>query len=67
METKKITGSEAFLRTLDKGLKKVDDLINKGVAGAISSGRVTFDFARMVEGAEEIGTADFGDNIIAHM
>jgi alanyl-tRNA synthetase len=28
---------EAFLRTLDKGLKKVDDLINKGVISAKDS------------------------------
>lgn len=60
-----ILSAEMMLRHM--GWVEAADLINKGVAGAISSGRVTFDFARMVEGAEEIGTADFGDNIIAHM
>ncbi|HTQ10887.1 MAG TPA: NADP-dependent isocitrate dehydrogenase [Fimbriimonadaceae bacterium] len=43
------------------------DLIVRGVEGAISSGRVTYDFARLTEGATEIKCSEFGDNIIAHM
>ncbi|MEQ1822280.1 MAG: isocitrate dehydrogenase (NADP(+)) [Fimbriimonadaceae bacterium] len=43
------------------------DLIIKGVEGAISSKRVTYDFARLMEGATEIKCSEFGDNIIANM
>ena len=39
----------------------------KGVDGAIGSGRVTYDFARLTEGATEIKCSEFGDNIIEHM
>ena len=49
------------------GWTNVADLILKGVEGAISSGRVTYDFARLMEGATEIKCSEFGDNIIAHM
>lgn len=43
------------------------DLIIKGVEGAIGSKKVTYDFARLMEGATEIKCSEFGDNIIAHM
>jgi len=43
------------------------DLILKGLKGAISSKMVTYDFARLMEGATEIKCSEFGDNIIAHM
>jgi len=43
------------------------DLIIKGMDGAIGSKRVTYDFARLMEGATEIKCSEFGDNIIAHM
>ncbi len=43
------------------------DLIIKGLNGAIGSKRVTYDFARQMEGATEIKCSEFGDNIIAHM
>ncbi len=42
------------------------DLILKGLNGAIASKRVTYDFARQMEGAKEIKCSEFGDNIIAH-
>ena len=35
--------------------------------GAIVSKRVTYDFARQMEGATEIKCSLFGDNIIEHM
>ncbi len=35
--------------------------------GAIGSKRVTYDFARQMEGATEIKCSQFGDNIIQHM
>jgi isocitrate dehydrogenase len=34
---------------------------------AIASKRVTYDFARMMEGSTEIKCSEFGDNIIEHM
>ena len=40
---------------------------SKGLNGAIASKRVTYDFARLMEGATEIKCSEFGDNIIAHM
>ena len=43
------------------------DLILKGLNGAIASKRVTYDFARLMEGATEIKCSEFGDNIIKHM
>jgi isocitrate dehydrogenase len=49
------------------GWKEAADLILKGLSGAIGSKRVTYDFARLMEGATEIKCSEFGDNIIAHM
>ncbi|MEY2789225.1 MAG: hypothetical protein RLZZ34_2368, partial [Verrucomicrobiota bacterium] len=43
------------------------DLILKGLNGAIGSKKVTYDFARLMEGATEIKCSAFGDNLIAHM
>jgi isocitrate dehydrogenase len=43
------------------------DLILSGVEGAISSKRVTYDFARLMDGATEIKCSEFGDGIIRHM
>ncbi len=60
-----ILSAEMMLRHM--GWIEAADLVNKAVAGAIASKRVTFDFARMIDGAEEILCSEFGDNIIAHM
>ncbi|MCX6902519.1 MAG: NADP-dependent isocitrate dehydrogenase [Verrucomicrobia bacterium] len=49
------------------GWGEAADLIVKGLNGAIASKRVTYDFARQMEGATEIKCSAFGDNIIAHM
>jgi isocitrate dehydrogenase len=49
------------------GWTEVADLILKGLNGAISSKRVTYDFARQMRGATEIKCSQFGDNIIEHM
>jgi isocitrate dehydrogenase len=49
------------------GWTEVANLILKGLNGAITSRRVTYDFARQMEGATEIKCSAFGDNIIAHM
>ena len=43
------------------------DLILKGLSGAIASKRVTYDFARLMDGATEIKCIEFGDNVIEHM
>ena len=43
------------------------DLIIKGMDGAIGSKKVTYDFARLMEGATEVKCSAFADNIIAHM
>ncbi|MBU1722479.1 MAG: NADP-dependent isocitrate dehydrogenase [Gammaproteobacteria bacterium] len=60
-----ILSAEMMLRHM--GWLEAADLVNEAVASAIASRRVTFDFARMIEGAEEILCSEFGDNIIAHM
>jgi isocitrate dehydrogenase len=49
------------------GWMEAADLILKGLNGAIASKRVTYDFARLMEGATEIKCSQFGDNIIEHM
>jgi isocitrate dehydrogenase len=35
--------------------------------GAISAKTVTYDFARLTEGAREVKCSEFGDAIIKHM
>jgi len=49
------------------GWTEAADLILKGLKGAIASKRVTYDFARLMEGATEIKCSEFGDNVIEHM
>ncbi len=49
------------------GWNEVADLIIKGVEGAIGAKTVTYDFARLMEGATEIKCSEFGDAIILHM
>jgi isocitrate dehydrogenase len=49
------------------GWNEAADLILKGLSGAIGSKRVTYDFARLMDGATEIKCSQFGDNMIAHM
>jgi len=60
-----VLSGEMMLRYL--GWTEAADLILKGLNGAIGSKRVTYDFARQMEGATEIKCSEFGDNIIAHM
>ena len=60
-----ILSGEMMFRYLGWGAAA--DLILKGLDGAIGSRRVTYDFARLMEGAEKIKCSEFGDNIIAHM
>ena len=49
------------------GWTEAADLVIKGINGAIASKKVTYDFARLMDGATEIKCSAFGDNIIAHM
>jgi isocitrate dehydrogenase len=49
------------------GWTEVADMILKGLNGAIASKRVTYDFARQMEGATEIKCSQFGQNIVEHM
>jgi len=49
------------------GWREAEDLIQKGISGAIKSKRVTYDFARDMKGATELSTSDFGNEIIKHM
>jgi isocitrate dehydrogenase len=60
-----VLSGEMMFRYL--GWTEVADMIVKGLNGAISSKRVTYDFARLMDGATEIKCSEFGDNIIQHM
>jgi len=43
------------------------DLVVKGMDGAIGAKQVTYDFARLMEGAKELKTSEFADAIIKNM
>ncbi len=60
-----ILSGEMMLRHL--GWTEAADLINKGMDGAIGAKTVTYDFARLMEGAKEIKCSEFGGEIIKHM
>ncbi len=60
-----VLSGEMMFRYL--GWTEAADLIIKGLNGAIGTKKVTYDFARLMEGATEIKCSEFGDNIIANM
>jgi isocitrate dehydrogenase len=60
-----VLSGEMMLRHL--GWNEAADLVIQGLNGAITSKRVTYDFARLMQGASEIKCSEFGDNIIQHM
>jgi len=60
-----ILSGEMMLRHM--GWTEAAQLVLNGIDGAIASKKVTYDFARLMEGATEIKCSAFGDNIIAHM
>jgi isocitrate dehydrogenase len=60
-----VLSGEMMLRYM--GWNEAADLIIKGMDGAITSKKVTYDFARLMEGATEIKCSEFGQNIIDHM
>ncbi|MFN5006261.1 MAG: NADP-dependent isocitrate dehydrogenase [Ignavibacteria bacterium] len=49
------------------GWNEAADLIIKGMDGAISAKTVTYDFARLMDGAKEVSCSGFGDAVIKHM
>jgi isocitrate dehydrogenase len=60
-----ILSGEMMLRHM--GWTEAADLVVKGMDGAIAARKVTYDFARLMEGATELKTSEFGDAIIANM
>ena len=60
-----ILSGEMMLRHL--GWLEAADLVVKGMDGAIASRTVTYDFARLMEGATELKTSQFADAIIENM
>ena len=60
-----ILSAEMMLRHMGWG--EAADLIIKGMEGAISAGTVTYDFERLMEGANLLSCSGFGDAIISHM
>ncbi|MCX6033819.1 MAG: isocitrate/isopropylmalate family dehydrogenase, partial [Chloroflexi bacterium] len=60
-----ILSGEMMFRYL--GWTEVADLIIKGMEGAIASKTVTYDLARMMDGATEVKCSEFGEAIIKHM
>ena len=60
-----ILSGEMMLRHLK--WHEAADLIVKGMDGAIAATQVTYDFARLMEGATELKTSEFADAIISNM
>lgn len=60
-----ILSGEMMLRYM--GWNEAADLIVKGVEGAISAKRVTYDFERLMDGATLLKCSEFGDEIISQM
>ncbi|MFZ3202880.1 MAG: NADP-dependent isocitrate dehydrogenase [Pseudomonas sp.] len=60
-----ILSAEMMLRHM--GWVEAADLIIKGTNGAISAKTVTYDFERLMEGAQLLSCAQFGDAMISHM
>ncbi len=60
-----ILSGEMMLRHL--GWNEAADLVLKGISGAIAAKTVTYDLARLLEGATELSCSAFGEQIMAHM
>jgi len=60
-----VLSGEMMLRHL--GWPEAADLVVKGMDGAISNRQVTYDFARLMEGAREVKTSEFADRLISSM
>jgi isocitrate dehydrogenase len=60
-----ILSGEMMLRHI--GWTEAADLIVKGMEGAISAKAVTYDFARLMDGAKEVKCSEFGSEVICRM
>jgi isocitrate dehydrogenase len=60
-----ILSGEMMLRHL--GWLEAAELVLRGMDGAIAAGTVTYDFARLMQGAREVKCSEFGDAVIEHM
>jgi isocitrate dehydrogenase len=60
-----ILSGEMMLRHL--GWREAAELVIKGMDGAIAAKTVTYDFARLMQGAKEVKCSEFGSAIISHM
>ncbi len=60
-----ILSAEMMLRHM--GWLEAADLIIKGIEEAIGAKTVTYDFARLMEGAKQVSCSAFGEEIIKHM
>jgi len=60
-----VLSGEMMLRFL--GWTEAADQVIRGMDGAIQAGTVTYDFARLMQGAKEVKCSEFGDAVIAHM
>jgi isocitrate dehydrogenase len=60
-----VLSGEMMLRYL--GWTEAADLIIRGMDGAIAAKTVTYDFARLMEGAKEVKCSEFADAVIAKM
>jgi len=60
-----VLSGEMMLRY--KGWTEAADLVIKGIDGAIGARTVTYDFARLMEGATQVKCSEFGDAVIRHM
>lgn len=49
------------------GWQEAADLIYKGMETAINNKTVTYDFARLMEGATQVKCSEFADKVISHM
>ena len=49
------------------GWTEAANLVLKGMDGAIASKKVTYDFARLMDGATEVKCSEFGSAVIAAM
>ncbi|HEY7564486.1 MAG TPA: NADP-dependent isocitrate dehydrogenase [Acidimicrobiia bacterium] len=60
-----ILSGEMMLRYM--GWSEAADLVIKGLESTIESGTVTYDFARLMDGATEVKTSAFGSAVIERM
>jgi isocitrate dehydrogenase len=60
-----ILSGEMMLRHM--GWREAAELVVKGMDGAITAKTVTYDFARLMEGAKEVKCSEFANAIIDHM